>query len=868
MNDQPATPEEPRNKPPPLPWSKMLPPRGASSEEILSAFLDGVTARGLELYPAQEEALLEIAAGKNVILNTPTGSGKSLVAEGMHFFAMSEERRAVYTSPIKALVNEKFFDLCNKFGAEWVGLMTGDAAVNREAPIMCCTAEILSNWALREGEHTPFDYVVMDEFHYYSDRERGAAWQIPLLTLSRSTFLLMSATFGPTEQFEKHLTARTGKETAVVKSDHRPVPLDFEYRESPLFEAVADLVKKDRAPVYVVNFTQRGAAEEAQNLMSQDYCSKEEKRKITEALAGASFDSPYGKEVLRFVKHGIGLHHAGLLPKYRLLVEKLAQRGLLKVVSGTDTLGVGVNIPIRTVLFTKLCKFDGEKTGILSVRDFQQISGRAGRKGFDDRGTVVALAPEHVIENRRLEAKAGGDPVKLKRIVRKKPPEKGYVHWDQATFEKLRASPPEPLVSRFQVTHGMLLNVLCRPEDGCPAMKKLLRECHLRPAERRIQQRHALALFRSLHEAKIIELVPFRERELDWQTGRAKGSGVRVHTDLQENFSIHHSLALYLLDTLNQLDPEDPEYALQLLSMVESILEDPEIILQKQLDKIKREKLGELKAQGVEYEERMAELEKLEYPKPLRDFVYGTFNQFAAPRPWMKAENIRPKSVAREMYESFLSFTEYIREYGIERSEGLLLRYLSEVYKTLTQTVPDRMKTPEAVEMIAYFGVLVRGVDSSLVDEWEKLRDPTWEKTEAAKADPSALRTNITSDEKAFLVLVRNELFRLLRALASKDFETAAKLASGNPEDPWTPERIEQALGAYLAEHATIRTDPAARDPKKTLVEKSEDGSLWRVQQIITDPDDDNDWVLAGDIDLEASIQAKQPVFALREIKS
>lgn len=866
MNDQSPATEQPRSKP--LPWSRMLPPRGASSDEILSAFLDGVAARGIELYPAQEEALLEIAAGKNVILNTPTGSGKSLVAEGMHFFAMAEDKRAVYTSPIKALVNEKFFDLCNKFGAEWVGLMTGDAAVNRDAPILCCTAEILANWALREGERTPFDYVVMDEFHYYADRERGVAWQIPLLTLSRATFLLMSATFGPTEQFEKHLTARTGKETAVVKSAHRPVPLDFEYREMPLFEAVADLVKKGRAPVYVVNFTQRSAAEEAQNLMSQDYCTKEEKRAIAEALSGTKFDSPYGKEVQRFARHGIGLHHAGLLPKYRLLVEKLAQKGLLKVVSGTDTLGVGVNIPIRTVLFTKLCKFDGEKTAVLSVRDFQQISGRAGRKGFDDRGTVVALAPEHVIENRRLEAKAGGDPVKLKRIVRKKPPEKGYVHWDQATFERLRTSPPEPLVSRFQVTHGMLLNVLTRPEDGCPAMKRLLRECHLRPAERRIQQRHALALFRSLYEAKIIELVPFRERELDWETGRAKGSGVRVHTDLQENFSIHHTLALYLFDAIAQLDPEDPEYALQLLSLVESILEDPEIILQKQLDKLKREKLAELKAQGVEYDERMNELEKLEYPKPLRDFVYGTFNQFSAPRPWMKAENIRPKSVAREMYESFLSFHEYIREYGIERSEGLLLRYLSEVYKTLTQTVPVRAKTPEAVEMIAYFGVLVRGVDSSLVDEWEKLRDPAWEKTEAAKADPSALRTDVTSDEKAFLVLVRNELFRLLRALASKDFETAAALASGDPEDTWTPDRVEQALAPYLAEHASIRTDPAARDPKKTLVEKSDDGAIWRVQQIITDPDGDDDWVLAGDIDLERSARAARPVFALREIRS
>ncbi|MBK8255281.1 MAG: DUF3516 domain-containing protein [Polyangiaceae bacterium] len=849
-------------------WANCLPPRGASPDEILMAFLDGVTARNLQLYPAQEEALLEIAAGKNVILNTPTGSGKSLVAEGVHFFAMAEDKRAVYTSPIKALVNEKFFDLCNKFGAEWVGLMTGDAAVNRDAPIMCCTAEILSNWALREGENTPFDYVVMDEFHYYSDRERGAAWQIPLLTLSKATFLLMSATFGPTEQFEKYLTQRTGKETAVVKSTHRPVPLDFEYREVPLFEAVADLVKKDRAPIYVVNFTQRGAAEEAQNLMSQDYCTKDEKRQIAESLYGSKFDSTYGKEMSRFLRHGIGLHHAGLLPKYRLMVEKLAQKGLLKVVSGTDTLGVGVNIPIRTVLFTKLCKFDGEKTAILSARDFHQISGRAGRKGFDDRGTVVALAPEHVIENRRLEAKAGGDPVKLKRIVRKKAPEKGYVHWDQATFDKLQTALPEPLISRFSVTHGMLLNVLSRPQDGCPAMKKLLRECHLRPAERRIQQKHALSLFRSLYEAKIIEFVPFRERELDWETGRAKGSGVRVHTDLQENFSIHHTLALYLLDVIGQLDREDPEYALQLLSLVESILEDPEIILQKQLDKIKREKLAEMKAQGVEYEERMNELEKLDYPKPHREFIYGTFNQFAAPRPWMKAENIRPKSVAREMFETFQSFNEYVRDYGIERSEGLLLRYLSDVYKTLTQTVPIYAKTPETVEMIAYFGVLIRAVDSSLVDEWEKLRDPTWEKTEAAKADPSALRHDITADEKSFLVLLRNEWFRLLRALASKDYEVAATIASGDPNDVWSADRIEKAMAPYWAEHGALRTDPKARDPKKTMVEKTADGAVWRTQQIFTDPEDNNDWVGLADVDLDRCAREGKVVLTLREIKS
>lgn len=174
----------------------------------------------------------------------------------------------------------------------------------------------------------------------------------------------------------------------------------------------------------------------------------------------------------------MGLHHAGLLPKYRVLVEQLARKGLLKVICGTDTLGVGINVPLRTVLFTRLCKFDGQKTGILTARDFHQISGRAGRKGFDDKGWVVVQAPEHVIENLQMEQKCAGDAKKLRKFVKRKPPEKGFIVWNKDTFKKLVTSKPEQLVSRFQVTHGMLLNVLSREGDGCRALRELIQDCH------------------------------------------------------------------------------------------------------------------------------------------------------------------------------------------------------------------------------------------------------------------------------------------------------------------------------------------------------------------------------------------------------
>lgn len=737
---------------------------------------------GFDLYAAQEEAILSLLAGDNVILNTPTGSGKSLVAEALIFNSMSLGRRSVYTCPVKALVNEKFLNLCKLFGAESVGLMTGDGSVNHDAPILCCTAEILANMALCDGADAKVDDVIMDEFHYYSDRERGMAWQIPLLELSRARFLLMSATLGDMTFFQEGIEKLTGKPTRLITGLERPVPLEFEYRgETHLHETIVDLLKLGRAPVYLVNFTQNLAAEEAQNLMSVDIITKEQKKAILERLKDIPFRSPYGKEIQKYLKHGIGVHHAGLLPKYRILVEKLAQEGHLKVISGTDTLGVGVNIPIRTVLFTKLCKYDGEKTAILSSRDFHQVSGRAGRRGFDDRGFVVAQAPEHVIDNVKLERKVALDPKKAKKIVKSKPPEKGFVHWDESTFMKLTKSTPESLQSRFHVDHEMVLSVLMREnEDGCESLRKLIRVSHESPVAKRKHRKRAFELFRSLLDRNLITLSP-----------------LQVHGDLQTDFSLHQSLSLWLIDTLKLLDPTSETYSLDVITLCEAICESPDLIIRKQTDRARQELYLQLKSEGVEFEERQEKLELVEHPKPLRDFIYQTFNDWSEKHPWVGTENIRPKTIVREMLEKGLSFSDYIREYDMSRGEGVLLRSINDVFKVLVKTVPDSFKNDEILEFETEIALILRSVDSSLMDEWDRLRSDFVELGGAVRiatgdADKSVLKldnqmklerdakaaTDLKSRQAELRRRVRAEVFRFTRAMASGDSEEAFNIVS------------------------------------------------------------------------------------------
>ena len=778
-------------------------------DAVLDAFLQAMTARGLTLYPEQEEAILELFAGRNVVLNTPTGSGKSLVAAALHFKALCAGQRSVYTCPIKALVNEKFLSLCRDFGPENVGMMTGDASVNPHAPVLCCTAEILANIALTRGAHAEVSAVIMDEFHYYSDVERGYAWQVPLLTLPQARFLLMSATLGSTDFFERELTRVTGAPSLTVRSDRRPVPLAFEYSETPLAERVSQLLLAQRAPVYLVHFTQRAAAEAAQALMSLPICTKAEKATLATALEAVKFNSPYGKDMKRWLRHGIGVHHAGLLPKYRILVEQLAQKGLLKLICGTDTLGVGINVPIRTVLFTQLWKYDGKKAAILSVRDFRQVSGRAGRAGFDDQGYVIVQAPEHFIENKRAEEKAAADPAKKKKLVKQRAPE-GSVSWDAKTFERLRTAAPEELSSHFDVSHGMLLLVLSRDSDGCRALRDLINDCHETPTKKRALRQRAWQLFRALVERKIIEFIP---RE-------PSGRRLRVNLELQDDFSLHQALSLYLIDTLPLLERESPDYPFDVLTLCEAIVEDPEQILRRQVDKQKGLKIEEWKAAGIPYEERMAKLEEVEHPKPLREFLYETFNTFAAAHPWVEQENVRPKSIAREMFERYQSFADYVRDYGLERSEGLLLRHLMQVWKVLNQTVPAAVKTEAVVEMEEYFRELIRGIDSSLLDEWERLKNPDFVAIELAAKPARPASFDLTRDTAAFRRLVRVGVLGFLQDVAARDWE-AARLRLAAPtatrQPVGKPGRVSPSATLRRNCSITCRAGPSARSARAVI---------------------------------------------------
>ncbi len=847
------------------PLREFLPNDGdESSSALLGSFLDYVEDKGLTLYPAQEEAVLELLDGKNVVLNTPTGSGKSLVASAMLFAALARGERSVYTCPIKALVNEKWMALCRDFGPEQVGLSTGDASVNRDAPILCCTAEVLGNIALREGADAWVHNVVMDEFHWYADRDRGVAWQTPLLTLRQARFLLMSATLGDTRFFEEALTALNGRPTSGVKSADRPVPLDFAYSEIPLAHTLEKLAEEGKTPVYVVHFTQADAATSAQDFTSLKVCTREEKLALADIVAGFEFSSPYGSEIRKWLKHGIGLHHAGLLPKYRVLVEQLAQKGLLKIICGTDTLGVGINVPIRTVLFTKLCKFDGRKTAHLTAREFHQIAGRAGRKGFDTEGHVVAQAPEYVIENLKLSEKAARDG---KKVTKRRPPDHNFVNWDLGTFKRLMASQPEQLTSRFRVSHGMLLNVLSRRGDGCAAMRDLIRRCHDGDIAKAAHRKRVWQLFRALVSRGIVEIVPRTD----------EGSRLRVNVDLQDDFSMDQALSMYLLETVPLLDASSPDYALDLLTLVESILENPEIILRRQLDRIKDEKVAQMKAEGVEYDQRMEELEKLEYPKPLGDFIYTTFNAFADRHPWVGEENIRPKSIAREMFEQFRSFAEYVMDYELQRSEGLLLRHLNSVYKVLSQTVPDPAKTDDVLEMEDYLSALVRNVDSSLADEWERMKDPGYQPFQTPGRKAPELRPpgaeeaerDITRDARRFTAAIRTRIFTFLRAWSTLALD-AALGALDDPLDaedqPWSSERLKVAWAAYLPEHGRLRLDPEARNLRHTHVDSSREPDNWSVEQMLVDPEMLNDWVAEFEIALSSSREAGRPVVRLRRL--
>ncbi len=822
----------------------------ADPDEIYEAFTEWTAERGLELYPAQQDALIEIVSGSNVILATPTGSGKSMVAIGAHFYALARGERTYYTAPIKALVSEKFFSLIETFGAANVGMMTGDAAVNADAPIICCTAEVLANLALRQGADAPIHQVVMDEFHFYADPDRGWAWQVPLLELPKAQFLLMSATLGDVTRFEQDLTKRTGRPSTTVSSEQRPVPLFFSYATTPLHETLSELLDTKQSPIYVVHFTQAAAMERAQALMSVNMASKAEKEKIAEAIGDFRFNAGFGKTLSRLVRHGIGVHHAGMLPRYRRLVEQLTQAGLLKVVCGTDTLGVGINVPIRTVVFTGLSKYDGVRQRHLKVREFMQIAGRAGRAGFDTAGTVIIQAPDHEVENERLLARAGDDEKKKKRIVRKKPPE-GAVSWSRPTFERLSTSPPEPLTSSFGVTHSMVLNVLARPGDAYAAMQRLLEESDEEPGARQRHLDQAEAIWDALITSGVVERL---------ETPDELGRTVRLTVDIPANFALNQPLSPFALAAFEVLDKESETYALDVLSIIEATIDDPRQVLSAQQHKARGEAVAEMKAEGIEYEERMELLEEVTWPKPLEELLEGTFEIYRAGHPWVADHELSPKSVARDLFERAMTFGEYINFYQLARSEGTLLRYLSDVFKALRQTVPDTVRTEEIGDLTEWLGELVRQTDSSLLDEWESLRNPAEEES-GRPATPTG-PPPVTANRRAFTVLVRNALFRRVELFAKRAWTPLGELEAET--EGYTADEWQEAIEEYFEEYDSVGTGPDARGPKMLTIK--EFPGKWEVRQILDDPAGDRDWGITADVDLEASNEAGTAVLTIVDV--
>ncbi len=822
----------------------------ADPDGLFGSFATWAQQAGTPLYPAQEEALIELVSGANVVLATPTGSGKSLVATGALYAALAGGRRSYYTAPIKALVSEKFFALCDVFGAANVGMLTGDAAVNAGAPIITCTAEILANIALREGGQTStaadIGLVVMDEFHFYGDPDRGWAWQVPLLELPRAQFLLMSATLGDVTFLREDLTRRTGRATALVANAQRPVPLFFSYATTPMHETIGDLLDTKQTPVYVVHFTQASALERAQALMSVNVSTKQEKAAIAELIGAFRFSTAFGTTLSRLVRHGIGVHHAGMLPKYRRLVEQLAQAGLLKVICGTDTLGVGINVPIRTVVFSALSKYDGTRTRLLNAREFHQIAGRAGRAGYDTAGTVVVQAPDHEVENLKQVAKVADDPKKRRKLVRRKVPE-GMVPWSESTMTRLVEAAPEPLTSNMRVSTAMILDVVDRPGDPFVAMRRLLTDNH-EPRRRQLAHiREAVGIARSLLQAGI--LVRLDEPEPD-------GRRYRLTVDLPPDFALNQPLSTFALAAIEVLDPASETYALDVVSVIEATLEDPRQILAAQLNKARGEAVAAMKAEGIEYDERIELLDEVSYPKPLDELLHHTFEVYLRSNPWAADGRLSPKSVVREMWEKALTFREFVSLYGLTRAEGAVLRYLSDAFKALRSGVPAAARTEELTDIVEWLGELVRQVDSSLLDEWEQLTsgEPSAEAPVAVPARPRPL----TGNERAFTAMVRNALFRRVELFARGNSHELGVLDAGSG---WTAQRWQEVVEDYFAEHADVGIGADARGPALLIIDRQP--GLWRVRQILDDPAGDHDWGFEVDVDLEASDEAGAAVIRL-----
>ena len=846
------------------------PDRVPTEDEMLDAFAEWAEEEGRPLWPHQEEAVLALMTGEHVILGTPTGSGKSMVAQALLFKAICQgDRRGYYTAPIKALVNEKYFDLVALFGQENVGMITGDVVVNPEASLICCTAEILAMDSLRWEGADNVGYVVMDEFHYFGDVDRGWAWQIPLL---------MSATLGDTSAIAELLERQTGTPVTPVLDAPRPVPLSYTYVETSLEATVELALRARKDPLYIVHFSQRAALESARSLASFGVADKEQCKAVKAACRGVDFSTAFGKTLQRLLGLGVGVHHAGMLPRYRLLVERLAQQGLLSVICGTDTLGVGINVPIHTVLITALTKYDGHKQRRLKAREFHQIAGRAGRAGFDDEGDVVVQAPDYAIENARLRAKAGGDEKKLRKLKLKKP-EPGKVTWNEQVFDKLVAAQPEQLHPRMKMSHAIVLSLAQRGGDVRKRLAELVELSLQAPGEKTALVAQGNEIADILVAAQV----------LGCEAGPDGADEYFVLADLPEDLALDQPLSPFLLAALELLDPESPDYTLDVISMVESIAENPRQLLFAQERAARARAIAEMKASGVPYEERMEKVDEVSYPKPLEELLANAFAMYCESVPWALDYELAPKSVLREMVEEGHTFKSYVAAYKVADSEGTLLRYLADVYRILDRTVPYDKCTDLLEEVISWLHMTVIGTDRSLFEDYNDV--------EAAAEVAAPGTTSVVADRKGLTLMARNALFARVKlaarpglraqaagstllldgfeveegdvAVDARDIAGAAA-ALGDLDGAWGfGERAWRGLlEDFYDAHDFLRADADARSAAYFELDAADEESnhVWHLRQLFLDDAGDLDFRIEADLDLDASQDQAEAVF--RELRA
>ncbi|HPV90866.1 MAG TPA: DUF3516 domain-containing protein, partial [Ornithinibacter sp.] len=595
-------------------------------------------------------------------------------------------------------------------------------------------------------------------------------------------------------------------------------------------------------------------------------------------------------------------------------------------------LGVGINVPIRTVLLTSLTKYDGRKQRVLRAREFHQIAGRAGRAGFDTVGYVVVQAPEHVVLNAKALAKAGDDAKKRRKVVHKKAPE-GTLTYTEATYERLVMAQPEPLTSKMRVSHAMVLNVLDQWEGQQAALHTLLLDNHEEPARRDALVERAVQVLTSLLRAGVVEpddgssLEDWLPAEVEATTSDAvapqplprllpdvvadegdlgpigellaaaghlapapsapvaqadetpqeaaeerplagkveqfiRGEGqcyaegpFQVALDLHDGFALNQPLSAFALATLEMFDPEAPGYALDVVSVIEATLDDPRPVLMAQRFEARGEAVGAMKAEGMEYEERMDALDDVTWPRPLAEELEGALRVYRQRHPWVDPRDLSPKSVVREMYERAMTFGEFIAHHKLFRAEGVVLRYLTDAYRALRSTVPTSARTEELDDIVEWLGEVVRHTDSSLLDEWEALANPGDDPLTEVRT-PTEGRA-LSANPRALRVMVRQSMFRRVELLSLRRYAALAALGGGLSDAAWSA-----AHEAYLDDYDDFGTGPQARGPALLRIDDSAAG-VWLVEQILDDPEGDHDWRISAELDVAATDEAGELVLTV-----